>query len=300
MLLRELEIRCDKLRDEILHRRLAGEEEVERYWPKLPEWPLPGVTPAAYLEENPDGKHAATALELTDQDPWILCLMHMGRLFGRSEWMKEGSDYASEQLLKALRDEPEEVQLTTGATVYCYPKSFDALEFCSTRGWIIGWLETRRMALEAAMDGEDRPLDPEQVPEPMSTLEAVRREIDEQQALLCWTATSEGVGLPFRGNGDRWIPAEGEEVPAEFYELHPLDVRFIVEAFRRVNYLRLHWLPQLKSRGGEGRSGWESFWSNRAKKAGKTSRYLMMAVSFASQIAEETLAARSIEDVLGD
>jgi hypothetical protein len=155
------------------------------------------------------------------------------------------------------------------------------------------------MALEERVNG-DGELDRSEVPEPLATLEASRREVIDQQAILCWVATSEGAGFPFSGNGDRWTPAPDEPVPPEFYDLHPLDVRFVVEAFRRVNYLRLHWLPQLKAKGAEGRSGWESFWSNRAKRTGKPARYLMMAESFASQLAEETLAARSLEDVLGD
>lgn len=299
MLLEEIRIRCDKLRDHILHFRLASEDEVGGYWPAEPEWPLEGVTPASYLEDAPGGEHAATARQLTDEDPWILCYGHMCRLFGRQEWLREGSDHASEQLLKALRDEPESVQLTTGETITCYPKSFDVLEWAAHHGWTIGYVEARRIALESHVE-EDGDVDREAVPEPLSTLHAARREVVDQQALLCWVATSEGVGFPFRGNGDRWRPAEGEPVPPEFYEMHPLDVRFVVEAFRRVNYLRLHWLPQLKPREREGRSGWEAFWANRAKRTGKPSRFLIMEESFASQLAEETLAAHSLEEVLGD
>lgn len=297
MLIEELKVRCDKLRDHIVHRRLADESEVAKYWPAQPEWPLPGVTPASYLADEPDGDHAGLAAQLTDQDPWILAYGHLCRLFGRQEWMKEGSAHASEQVLKALRDEPEDVKLTTGETLSCYPKSFDVLEFFSAHGWTIGWVEVRRLALEESVEAGDT--DPESVPEPMSSLMAARREIVDQNALLCWVATTDGVGLPWDPDpADRWKPTA--PVPERYYELHPLDVRFIVEAFRRVNYLRLHWLPQLKPSSRSSGTGWEAFWANRAKKTGRPARHLIMRESFASQLAEETLAASTLEDVLGD
>lgn len=158
---------------------------------------------------------------------------------------------AEERLLLALREMPEEVVLSNGATVTVWPKSIDALLWCRERNWLIGWLTSRVDAIHIAL-AEDA-VGREDLPTPVSTLGRATDEIGHQLAALAAAACSEGPGLP--ANPDEPEPLYGE--------LQPHDLLRINRAFLEVNAGRMAALEAIvkppKAGKDDSRMSWNVF-----------------------------------------
>lgn len=262
--------RCERFRASVRHLKLATEEEIEDSWPE-------------------DGERAK-------KGEWIKCYGDLRSYLRRKEWMDPDSEHAESELLAALRDEPETVQLITGAELSVHPKSHDALRWFEFHGWLVQWLDTNVSAMERRADAGE--LDPERVPEPVTVLEAARRELSLQLALFVWAATHPEPGLPWEpASRQLWgSPADGP--PSEFLDLPTVDVFRLNAAFLRVNLRGLAYLRKLNEGSKNGRrSSWDVFFSQRAKQVGRPSRYLMMDVSLCSQLTEASLAYPDLDDL---
>lgn len=265
--------RCERFRASVRHRKLATDEELERAWPE-------------------DGERAR-------KGEWIKCYADLRSYMRRAEWLDPDSEHAEDELLKALRDEPQSVKLTTGDEVFVYPKSHDALRWFQFHGWLTEWLDSRVAAMEAAADGDLEELRGA-TDEPVTVLEAARRELSLQLALFCWAATHPEPGLPWEPTrSDLWgSPSEGP--PAEFLDLPPVDIVRLNAVFLRVNVRGLAYLKRLSEGSKNGkRNPWDVFFANRSKQVGQPSRYLMMHESLCSQLAEATLSAPDFSDLEG-
>lgn len=301
---REIRDRCERIKSALLGKKFATEEEIAEHWPEPPEWGL-RVSPNAYLSRHPNGDHAARARQVADWDEayeWLICHGRMWQLWGeRNALLRPNSEHAREKVMAGMLAQPRDVLLVSGEKVTVYPKSFDCLRFFSMHGWLVEFLGVRHDALKDAAERDE--VDRERVPEPVSTIEAVQRAISHHEALLCWVATTPGPYLPWVEHGsmserDAWEPTQ--PTPQEFYELNAVDVVFIGEAFQAVNFLPLHFLPRLssKKRGSSEWDGLQSYFASKARRIGKSAKYLMVWEPYVSQIIEDTISSASIEEMM--
>lgn len=301
---RELQDRCERLRSALIGNRFATAAEFEPFWPEPPEWGI-RISPQAYLNRHPTGPHAARAAQLVEWDAeyeWTVCLTKTAIMFGeRNALLRPTSEHAREKVMAGMLAQPKDVLLASGETATVYPKSYDCLRMFSTRGWAIELLKVRRDALVSATETDE--VNRDVVPEPVAAIEAVQHALSDQEALLCWVATSPGPYLPWvegdrAPDGDPWVPTE--PTPRRFYELNVLDVLFIREAFQEVNFLPLHYLPRVSGKKGHSEwDGFQSWFAQRSRRRGVPAKYLMLFEPFVSQVVEDTLSAASLEEVLG-
>lgn len=291
---------CDAHKAHCIARGWASEEEIESRWPALkPKWTVKKYTPEAYLNRWPTGPHAkdAKAILVDDTLDWVRCYGYMFRFTGRKEWMKDGSPTATEELMKALHDEPIEVELIdpiNGTTsLFVQPKSHWTLRWLELNGWLYGWLMERGMNLRDHLDANT--LEEEDVPEPASVLSALEGELSVRDAYLCWVATTPEPFVPWEPGRDPWLPTE--EPPQLYFDLSPIDVFRIRQASQAVNLGRLHFLPKLADKKNK-HMDFDRYFATRARRMEKPAKYLMMHVSLASQLTEDALAASSLEDEL--
>lgn len=226
---------------------------------------------------------------------WVKCSQQMVRFVGRQEFMRSESDHAVSELLRALSDEPEVVELIDGGELKVYPKSFAALSWFDMEGWWIHWLGVRVTAIQLSMDEKEKgegTVDWSKMPNPLSAIDAALGEMNHRTALICWAACHEGPRLPWKYGADEY-PAM-DEMPEVYVDLHPLDVNRIQMAFLKVNAVRLKYLP--KAQDGKTVTR-DRFFANRAKQTRRPAKELMMEVSLSSQIAEAALASVSLEDI---
>ncbi len=299
--LRHIQRLCDAHKAHCLARGWASEEEIASRWPDpKPKWRLK-YTPETYLDRWPTGPHAKDANVILTDDTldWVRCYGYMFRFTGRREWRDSGSEHASDMLLKALHDEPIELDLVNPvngtSSVFVYPKSHWVLRWFEMNGWLYNWLALYGMALrETAENGE---VDQEAIPEPLVLMEALEGELAMRDALLCWAATTPQPFVPWELGEDPWVPTE--QPPQLYFDLSPTDVFRIREASKTVNLGRLHFLPKLADKK-TGTMDFAQYFSTRAKRHKKPAKFLMMHVTLASQLVEDTLAAKSMDDELED
>jgi len=211
---RELIQRCRQLRSHVLARKLATEAEIEQHWPTSPVLAEGQQPPATWASDD-------------EQDAWWLCHAQLARFVERGEFYQGPSDWADEQAIAALRDEPADVLLSDRSRVQVYPKSFEALLWFRAVDSFVDWLEDQIGLLEHAI--ESGRIDREKIPEPGQTLQALHREIAYAWALRAAQACVPG-------------PAFDEAVardPGRFLSLAPDDLHRIYLAFLEVNVRRI-------------------------------------------------------------
>lgn len=261
--------RCERLRGTIESRGLASEEELERAWP--------------------DGGERAK------KGAWIKCYGDLRSFRIRSEWLSTGSEHAEEELLKALRDEPHPVRLTSGEELTCYPKSHDALRWFQLHSWIVAWLDARVAVLRERMEAQM--VESDEVPEPVTTLGRASREIARQTASFCWAATSKGPGLPWPEPERGYWAMPETDPPAIYEDLGPVDVIMVNNGFYRANLRGLAYLPKTNGSKSDDRSGWDVFFAQRSRMAKRPARELLREESLVSQLAEGVLSSPTLEDL---
>lgn len=293
---------CEAHKSHCLARGWATEEEIVSRWPApKPSWPLERYTPATYLDRWPDGPHAETAHKILEDDTldWVRCFGYMFRFTGRKEWLKSGSEYASEELLKALHDEPIELMLSEPingtSELFVYPKSHWTLRWMEMNGWLYNWLFTCGYTLRES--AENGTIDQYTIPEPMSVLEALESELAVRDAYLCWVATTPDPFVPWEPGADPWKP-KGKP-PQLYFDLSPIDIFRIRQASHAVNLGRLQFMPKLSSKKNRDMN-FDRYFATRARRVKQPTKYLTMRVTLASQLAEDSLAAASLEDELED
>jgi hypothetical protein len=206
------------------------------------------------------------------------------RFMGRAEWHQSRREEAEEEVLRALRDEPQSLMLASGETVQVYPKSFEALLWFRDKDFVVEYLHTRITALRQAI--EEGTLTPEQCPQPRKLLSDGEAELGLQLAMLCYAACQPGASV------DR---VAAEDPSQEFRELHPLDLFRIMKAFQEVNAKRLTPIPLLLGPGdGKPKNdkvmGWNIFFATTAKHYKVDVRELMRDRSLVSLLAQVQLA----------
>jgi hypothetical protein len=293
---------CEAHKSHCLARGWATEEEINSVWPTpKPAWTLTKYTPESYLKRWPTGPHAkaAKAILVDDTLDWVRCFGYLFRFTGRKEWLKDGSPHASEELMKALHDEPLEIDLVNPVngteSVFVYPKSHWTLRWMEMNGWLYNWLFERGMVLREAAD-EGR-IEKYKIPKPMELLEAVESELSVRDAYMCWVATCPEPFVPWTPGEDPWTPVG--EPPQIFFDLSPIDVFRIRQAAQVVNLGRLQFLPKLAEKK-QGKMNFDKYFASRARRAKQPAKYLSMHVTLASQLVEDSLAASSYEDELED
>lgn len=293
---------CEAHRSHCLARGWATEEEIAARWPApKPKWTLKNYSPESYLKRWPDGPHAdsAKAILVDDTLDWVRCYGYMFRFTGRKEWLKDGTPHASDELMKALHDEPIEVPLANPvngtSSVFVYPKSHWVLRWLEVNGWIYNWVFDRALVIRELAD--DNKLDKDTIPEPMELLENVANELSVRDAILCWVACTEDPFVPWVPGQDPWVPVEAP--PKLFFDLSPVDVFQIRQATQLVNLGRLQFLPKLASKKNTNMT-FDKYFSTRARRVKQPAKHLMMRVSMASQLVEDSLASASLEEELGD
>ena len=263
---KDLVRQCEILRESVTSRNLGTEEECQEVWPQ---------------------KGLKSSLE-----DWIMCHSNLVRMRGREEWLMKPSQEAEEELLKAVRDLPERLQLLSGSEVWIYPKSFHALCWFREMAWAVNWLASRMEMLKVAM--EEGEIEKKTIPEPVKTLEKASGVVPWLLACLCREACREGVQL----TEHRMEPGQ------EFLDLDPVDVLRIQGKFQEVNGTRLMNLEAVvKSQGpgdggGDGRMSWNVFFGSLSTEAnGDIGEYVRdrSLVSVLSQVSLAQAARRKAE-----
>lgn len=215
---------CDRIESHVISRRLAKRDEV--------------------LASRPP-KNATT----------IAWCKHYGQL---RAWLWTEGDYpgsreqAEEVVLAALREEPQSVRLLNGETVLVYPKGLDALLWFREQSWLLAWLTSRVEAIREALN--DDSVDRDELPQPVTSLEAAADEMGLRLAAICAVACSEGPQL------DRRLALEP---PQRWHDITPADLYSIHKAFVNVNSVAIAFLDRLvkpQRSGGEPMS-WSVFMS---------------------------------------
>lgn len=255
---RDLIADCERLQSHIRAREFASESEISTYRPE-------------------NGKRAS-------KDDWWAYRCQLLRFMGRAEWHESRRDEAEELVLKALREEPERLELLSGDTVYVQPKCFDALLWFRERDFLVQWLGVRMEAIRQAI--EEGTLREEDCPDPVELLDAGDQELAHQLACLCYAACDFGIQI------DRKAVNEPPEI---FRNLDSIDHLRILTAFNQVNASRLTPIPMLvgprkADRDGNRPVGWSVFFSTTARHYKVDMRELMQNRSLPSLLAEIQLS----------
>lgn len=255
---RDLITDCERLESHIRAREYATESEFSTYRPEK-------------------DKRAS-------KDEWWAYRCQLLRFMGRAEWHESRRDEAEELVLKALREEPEKLELLSGETVYVQPKCFDALLWFRDLDFFVQWLWVRMEAIRGAMD--DGSLREEDCADPISLLADGDEELTYQTARLCYAACDFGIAI------DR----EAVNDPPQMYrEIDTIDALRILTAFNQVNASRLTPIPILlgprkKDKDGNRPVGWSVFFSTTGRHFKIDARELMQNRSLASLLAEVQLS----------
>ena len=269
---KELIQRCRQLRSHVLARKLATEAEIEQHWPTSPVLAEGEQPPATWASEQ-------------EQDAWWLCFAQLARFVERGEFCSGPSDWADEQAMAALRDEPAEVLLSDGSRVKVYPKSFECLLWIRAVDWFADWLEDQIHLLEHAIETDA--LNREHIAEPSDVLARLHREIAYAWALRAAQACAPGPAFD---------SARAEDPGQHFLSLGPLDLERIYLAFLEVNVRRLQaarlLVPPSKSgKGGDDTPGWSRFFARfgdrwRIPPAKLTRDYSLVSLLMTAQLAQ--------------
>lgn len=198
---------------------------------------------------------------------------------GQDEFDEERAEAAA---VDALRGEPREVRLSTAQSVKVYPKSFHALANCAARDVVLIWLTERAHAIRSA--------GPKAKASEAQILERLNNEIAYQYALLVWTVTTQGPGLPFDPMAEKVDP------PGWALELDPMDMVLICKAHTIVNARRLMMAETLMAPNVEGqpsrRPSWAVFFADASKRYQVPPARLMRDYALSELVAAALLESR--------
>jgi hypothetical protein len=214
------------------------------------------------------------------------------RFLGRGEWHASLHEDADEEVLKALRGEPERVLLLTGEEVHVYPKGLEALLFIRNHDWVCSWLASW---LELLRDDATHMTLAKTVGSPVATMDRIERELGIQLAICARVACQEGPGIDYN---------DANNFPDEWMDIDPIDIARIHRAFFKVNVSRFNQLPYVagprKSKDGKQdvRMSWSVFYSRAGKQLGEDPKTLMRDRSLAELLVQVQLAQPALEDEL--
>lgn len=162
----DLAARCKDIRKYIEAKELASKEEVDAVWP----------------EKEPGKKHKP------EDFAWAYCNAQLARFLEREDPHEKVLN-ADAEALKAVRDVPVDVSLTTGHTLRVYPKSYECLEWFGVRDRLLDWLTDQEAMLWGLYE------DGKLAEEPASLIERVVAERSRQLVLMAAQACREGPTL---------------------------------------------------------------------------------------------------------
>lgn len=210
---------CDQYKQSLLARRVVNAEEMEK--------------------AEPSGK------ERRDLMAWIRFYGQLRVWLSRTSEAERAAARAErkKELLDALAEVPERVELSGGKVVHVYQKNDLALRVAHVR------------TLQAAMlvDGVRTILEHGLTPEDAELVERAHIELNYHQSLIAWIYCSSGGRLPFP------LTWERPEVPQEYADLASPDFHLIAAAAQRVNVGRLQCID---TKGGSRMApDWPAYWS---------------------------------------
>jgi hypothetical protein len=258
-LLTRLQGFCQQYRQDLLVRQVATADEIAACWPG-----------------GADNNDKSTW-------GWVRCYGSLRVMVARLSPAERAAAEAQrkQQVLDALSDTPETVELSGGVTRTVYAKSDVAL----------GMIDGLNRKLAAIVDDAS-------VLRLVDTAEAIDlciRAHSEQsflQRVMAWIITTPGPGLPFPEN------AIEVELPDEYASLTPIDYYILAEAFQRVNILRLAMLSDSRTPGK--RPDWPVYWASVSGDTGIPVPRLRRDQSLASLLATNAERARAHREAMAE
>lgn len=250
--------RCRELRDVLVRRRVATDEEIAAYWPGG----------AANQEAHRRGR-------------WIYCYANLIRMMGRTETRAHDADI-DRTLAAALAAEPQRVECADGVTRAVYPKSYHSLRWLDALDRSV--VDLGRMLLELE-DSEEatRAL----MVAPLAESLAVR--------LWAWTITEGGPDGPATLPFDE---AQAPEPPEWTKALTPGDVLSLARAHAEVNARRLRIISEAfpAEAGGSGRLTLSGFLGTAAQELGARPADVLRRWSLGEVFAQAVTAAEAARE----
>lgn len=264
----ELRSECVNLERAVLHAGLATEVEIAPHRPG---------------EESNDKKDARGFLR-------YFAVLHRFHARGENSVSDVARTRADGQVMAALRDEPIRVELLTPiqmepngkpqASLYVYPKSFDALFHAHALDRSVGQLLVQKERIELA--------GAQGMPRASELLDRTMEVVSYVYGLLAWIMTSPGAEKPFT------IGPEDPELPFYIKQLNPLDVVQICAAAEK-HHARVAAVQSLLDRrstpDGGRRPTWSQFFGSLAVELNEDSVNLSCYRSLNSLLASVQLDA---------
>lgn len=263
---------CSRLRDHILARELAGEDELLDYWPADCGCAATRDTTCGTCTRVP--KHE-----------WYMAHSQLVRMNGRDEWYRgTTTDAADRALLQQLNEDPVSVRLLSGHTVQLYPKGYHALMFIQNRDWLCSWLAALEQLIQTAVN--EQQLTKHQLDSPISTLDMIADELAHQMAVILNVAMYEGPSFD---------PIQAEDPPDWLRDMMPIDIARLNRTFFKINLPNLTQMPYLVGPRKPGkqqqkRAGWSVFYSRAGKALGVDPQELMRNKSLAALLVHVNLS----------
>lgn len=177
------------------------------------------------------------------------------RMWGRGEKGAPVNPIAEEAALAAVREEPAEVELVSGARLRVYPKSLDTLFWIDDLDQFLGRLSKGR---EWIRRGEEGPA--------ALHMQEFTRNLSYLYGLLVWILTTEGPGLPPEVEAADTPPL----LPSHIRDLDALDYYAIRRGHLQVNGIRLTLIMEMAGLGSKSgsRPSWATLAASSATKLG--------------------------------
>jgi hypothetical protein len=253
---------CGIYRQTCQARKLASADEIEAAWPA----------------------------DDADLKAWVQCYGQLRAWLWTMDAVPTSRQQAEERLLAALAEEPEPVDLEDGSVVWVHPKSLHALLWFRSRDYVMSWLGERLANIRAEL--AEAGLEPDDLPEPASTLDEAADEVAFQLAAMAAVACSEGAAL------DKSV---AENPPERFLSLSPWELMRINRAFAEVNAGRLLAVEQIaaplpKSGQAGRRMSWNVLYGTLGMRTGTDPEYLAKNRSLVNVVSQVRVSAQPASD----
>jgi hypothetical protein len=221
---------------------------------------------------------------------WVQCYGQLRAWLWTMDAVPTSRQQAEERLLAALAEEPEPVDLEDGSVVWVHPKSLHALLWFRSRDYVMSWLGERLANIRAEL--AEAGLEPDDLPEPASTLDEAADEVAFQLAAMAAVACSEGAAL------DKSV---AENPPERFLSLSPWELMRINRAFAEVNAGRLLAVEQIaaplpKSDKTGRRMSWNVLYGTLGMRTGTDPEYLARNRSLVNVVSQVRVSAQPASD----